>query len=648
MKFQLAIINLKPFKTNIMKYLNQLKILIFISLLCQTALVFGQNNTDVYPKHMENWLREHVAQNQNVHFKQSGDLVLVPLQLHLVSNNDGSERFSVNVLLERLCELNANFEETGFHFYLYDDINFIKNDSLNDFTDIEDVIHFIEEVYVNNAINIFYSRSPGGVCVYGYLPEADETEFIMLSQSSGCNGNNSLFLTRYIGRYFALPFTYNGWTHLETPDTPEYVTRDPNLRNCHEAGDFFCDTDADYLYFPWQYPFDPADFPAAIVTDPLGDTIHPDAELFMNRIQPQQALLPNRFSGEQMTAMQAYLFDERDYLLHPDPPQITEITEISTIVYPQNNTNQKANYSQLKWTSVNNAEAYSIEISSNPGFSDIIKDTIVSDTSVIFNDLPVSNNLRARVKAFNSTSFCSASSNMIVFNTTQSVSFTVNVETHFCAEANNGEIDIDVSGDNPPFDIQISGGQFTGLSAGKYDVIITDANQDTIQTEVDLYPYPDLDIQITQGVYALSANVNGGKPPYQYAWSNGSNEAMIENLSSGTYTVTVTDASGCETIATAEATSVDELEKFYSQIDVYPNPVLANQNIYIKINSPVQTSANYEIFNMQGKKVSKGNFELLSGKQSFSLQMQGFAPGVYTLKLVSGSNIYNSRIVVIQ
>jgi gliding motility-associated-like protein len=51
---------------------------------------------------------------------------------------------------------------------------------------------------------------------------------------------------------------------------------------------------------------------------------------------------------------------------------------------------------------------------------------------------------------------------------------------------------------------------------------------------------------------SASVSVSGGEAPYSYAWSNGATTASIDNLASGTYSVTVTDANGCE--ATCDAT----------------------------------------------------------------------------------------------
>ncbi len=45
-------------------------------------------------------------------------------------------------------------------------------------------------------------------------------------------------------------------------------------------------------------------------------------------------------------------------------------------------------------------------------------------------------------------------------------------------------------------------------------------------------------------------SVEGGQKPYSYSWNNGASSAIVSDLSAGTYSVTVTDASGCEDNAT--------------------------------------------------------------------------------------------------
>ncbi len=48
----------------------------------------------------------------------------------------------------------------------------------------------------------------------------------------------------------------------------------------------------------------------------------------------------------------------------------------------------------------------------------------------------------------------------------------------------------------------------------------------------------------------LEAAASGGTPPYLFLWSNSATTAIIDNISAGTYTVTVTDGAGCSATRT--------------------------------------------------------------------------------------------------
>ncbi|MBK8080224.1 MAG: SprB repeat-containing protein [Saprospiraceae bacterium] len=48
----------------------------------------------------------------------------------------------------------------------------------------------------------------------------------------------------------------------------------------------------------------------------------------------------------------------------------------------------------------------------------------------------------------------------------------------------------------------------------------------------------------------INITSNGGLEPYQYVWSNGLQNQNIGNLTAGNYTVTISDATGCEIIET--------------------------------------------------------------------------------------------------
>ncbi len=51
---------------------------------------------------------------------------------------------------------------------------------------------------------------------------------------------------------------------------------------------------------------------------------------------------------------------------------------------------------------------------------------------------------------------------------------------------------------------------------------------------------------------SITLTFSGGNPPYTYLWSNGATTQNLSNLSSGTYTVTISDTEGCEISDSAE------------------------------------------------------------------------------------------------
>ena len=99
-----------------------------------------------------------------------------------------------------------------------------------------------------------------------------------------------------------------------------------------------------------------------------------------------------------------------------------------------------------------------------------------------------------------------------------------------------------------------------GLCAGLYNAIITDDNgcQFVVQVEIEDPDPISLSQVVTTdatcpGVCDGTATVipSGGTLPYTYSWSSGGTAATETGLCAGTYTVTVTDANGCQAQQTA-------------------------------------------------------------------------------------------------
>jgi gliding motility-associated-like protein len=91
------------------------------------------------------------------------------------------------------------------------------------------------------------------------------------------------------------------------------------------------------------------------------------------------------------------------------------------------------------------------------------------------------------------------------------------------------------------------------LGAGNYTITVTDANNCSDSIALELLQPDALFIAISAEEPScfngengsISAEANGGVAPYSYAWSNGQTTALMEDLASDNYQVTLTDENGC-------------------------------------------------------------------------------------------------------
>ncbi|TAL59241.1 MAG: T9SS type B sorting domain-containing protein [Bacteroidetes bacterium] len=103
----------------------------------------------------------------------------------------------------------------------------------------------------------------------------------------------------------------------------------------------------------------------------------------------------------------------------------------------------------------------------------------------------------------------------------------------------------------------------TGLCAGNYSVLVTDASGNTATANITITQ----PAAITTTVSSTNAscgnnngtatvNASGGTPVYTYSWSpSGCTASSCSGLGAGNYSVTITDANGCTQTATVSVTS---------------------------------------------------------------------------------------------
>jgi gliding motility-associated-like protein len=133
-----------------------------------------------------------------------------------------------------------------------------------------------------------------------------------------------------------------------------------------------------------------------------------------------------------------------------------------------------------------------------------------------------------------------------------------------CFGLSDGSIDVTPLGGTGPFTYYWTTGlasqDLSNLPAGQYIVAITDANNCVTSAQITInQPTAPLSGTITQlpiTCYGaddgqLTANANGGTPPYTYTWSpSGQTGSIATMLAPGTYVVSIVDANGCTAAAT--------------------------------------------------------------------------------------------------
>jgi len=193
-----------------------------------------------------------------------------------------------------------------------------------------------------------------------------------------------------------------------------------------------------------------------------------------------------------------------------------------------------------------------------------------------------------------------------------------------CFEDLSGEISLSATGGTIPFEFSIDNdvtsqgvGEFNGLSAGAYDIVVTDANgcQMTMIeniTEPDVLAFDPFVIQdascygLCDGV--ITPNVIGGPVggTYSYSWSGGiagNTDAVATNVCDGIYSLIVTDDNDCTldslnfivnepieaTIDSVLAQGVSCFGDSDGIVDIYS----ANAGFYSLNGGPFTTNTNY-------------------------------------------------------
>lgn len=189
-----------------------------------------------------------------------------------------------------------------------------------------------------------------------------------------------------------------------------------------------------------------------------------------------------------------------------------------------------------------------------------------------------------------------------------------------------------------PYTFQWSNGAntqvITNVGAGTYKLVVTDgagckdSSTITVKNSTAITGTTNVTTTVCNGSTGMAAvvSVEGGTAPYTYKWSNGATTASISNLSEGTYTVTVTDAIGCQFI---------------------PSPMVVKASGSNIIVTPSVTDATCNTSN------GKVAFNFSGGKAPYSVKWSGgtntdnLAAGNYTFTVTDAAGCTQTQLVTI-
>lgn len=350
--------------------MKTLKILSIIFILTQTSYLMAQTSIGACGTNMseeqKDWLSRY-QRNPELYSFGNRSIIYVPIQIHIVGDDNGDGYYKIDDLFQTICNLNNDFSSADMYFYMDGEVNYINNSEYYDH-DYNTGYSMMRDFNVDNRVNIYFVNTPNeGNC--GYFTDYGDAVAI----SKTCQGSDGSTLTHELGHFFNLPHTFFGWEGRTYEDDPISNNKQERVdgSNCKYAGDGFCDTPPDYISSRWSCPYNKN------YTDPLGGELDIDGSLFMSYSDDN---CQSRFSTEQIAAMKANINDIRRDLLRDVEPEIVDSFDEVTIIRPlQNSYNTPYNYATFLWDKIDNATGYHVMVSRFNTFNNPVIDTVVTD-----------------------------------------------------------------------------------------------------------------------------------------------------------------------------------------------------------------------------------------------------------------------------
>jgi len=246
------------------------------------------------------------------------------------------------------------------------------------------------------------------------------------------------------------------------------------------------------------------------------------------------------------------------------------------------------------------------------------------------------------------TTGCTFILDVDVINATSGMMVSSTFTDESCGDG-SGSIDVTVTGGSGNYSYSWDSGETTqdlsGLSAGTYTVVVTDDNDGCTVTITETV-INDANFTLsgivnnatcsacTEGSIDVSVGEIFPDGPYTYSWGNGATTQDISGLTPGSYTITVTGASGCTVTETyvIENTVGISSENNNWKLNVYPNP--AKDQFVIDFNFNADKDIRFEMLNMLGQLLEESTIFNSVGKRT--VDVSSFENGIYLLRFTDG------------
>lgn len=145
---------------------------------------------------------------------------------------------------------------------------------------------------------------------------------------------------------------------------------------------------------------------------------------------------------------------------------------------------------------------------------------------------------------------------------------------------------------------------------------------------------------------SASVAVSGGSGAYTYEWSTGATTADVTDLETGTYSVTVSDDTGCvaNVVSTFDIVIIATNDLVLgAALDVFPNPATDAVNISYNFNEATDLTIN--LTNTLGQVMTQ---KVVSNatKGAIQLDLNNLVEGIYMVQFTDGTRQFSQKLVV--